>query len=320
MAYTKGLHDLGDGCHAWLQPDGGWGWSNSGLVTGGSASLIVDTLFDLVTTRQMLDGIARLTERVPVTAVVNTHSDGDHCFGNELVAAPGVEIIASEAAAGLITQHAVEELAALPRAGGRVGDYMKAALAAFRFDDITIAPPTRTFTGRLSVDVGGREVTLIEVGPAHTPGDVLVHVPDAKLVYAGDILFIDSTPIVWAGPPQRWVDACNLLLDLPVATIVPGHGPVTGKTGVAQVRDYLDFVIIEATKRYDDGLDVGTAVASIGLGIYAGLAGRGRLAQNVAAVYRALDPQLPQQALLDIFDKIAELEGFPPSPDPAGGR
>lgn len=191
---------------------------------------------------------------------------------------------------------------------------MKAALAAFRFDDITIAPPTRTFTGRLSVDVGGREVTLIEVGPAHTAGDVLVHVPDARLVYAGDILFIDSTPIVWAGPPHRWVDACNLLLDLPVATIVPGHGPVTGKTGVAQVRDYLDFVITEATKRHDDGLDVDAAVASIDLGIYAGLAGRGRLAQNVAAVYRALDPSCRDNPCWTSSTRSQNSRAFLPAP------
>ena len=172
MAYRKGLHDLGDGYHAWLQPDGGWGWSNSGLVIGGTASLIVDTVFDLVTTGQMLDGIARRTERAPVTAVVNTHSDGDHCFGNELVAAPGVEIIASEAAAGLINQHAVEELAALPSAGGRVGDYVKAALAAFRFDDITIAPPTRTFTGttnwKSARSSGNRAATSLPTRPTNT--------------------------------------------------------------------------------------------------------------------------------------------------------
>ena len=68
-------------------------------------------------------------------------------------------------------------------------------LAPFRFDDITVVPPTRTFAGRLSVDVGGREVELIEVGPAHTAGDVLVHVPDARVMLAGDILFIDGTPI-----------------------------------------------------------------------------------------------------------------------------
>ena len=169
----------------------------------------------------MLDGIRPLTDRAPLTTVVNTHSDGYDCFGNELVASPGVEIIASDAAARLITQHAVEEISALPRLGGRAGAYAAAVLAPFRFDDITVVPPTRTFAGPLSVDVGGREVELIEVGPAHTAGDVLVHVPDARVMFAGDILFIDGTPIVWAGPPQRWVDACDLLLDLPLTAIVP---------------------------------------------------------------------------------------------------
>src|ERR1700729_2122388 len=128
MAYSRGLHDLGDGCHAWLQPDGGWGWSNSGLVTGGGASLLVDTLFDLVTTRQMLDGIRSLTDPAPRTTWGNTHSDGHSCFGNELVASPGVEIIASDAAARLITPHAVEEISALPRLAGRAGAYAASVL------------------------------------------------------------------------------------------------------------------------------------------------------------------------------------------------
>ena len=318
MTYTKGLHDLGNGCHAWLQPDGGWGLSNSGLIVGAGSSLMVDTLFDLATTAEMLAAIRSHTERAPLTTVVNTHSDGDHWFGNQLVASPGVEIVASEAAATLMTQHAIDELAALPNAEGRVGQYMTTALAPFRFDDITAVAPTRTFGGRLSVDVGGREVLLIEVGPAHTVGDVLVHVPDANLLYAGDILFIDSTPIVWAGPPQRLIDACDLLLDMPVATIVPGHGPVTDKTGVAQVRDYLTFVVTEATKRYNDGLDAATAAASINLGTFAGMSGRGRLVQNVAAVYHALDPQLPQQPLLSIFDEIAAMESIGTSTATAG--
>jgi cyclase len=320
MTYMKELRELGNGCHAWLQPDGGWGLSNSGLIVGGGASLMVDTLFDLATTAEMLAAIQPHTDVAPLSTVVNTHSDGDHCFGNQLVASPGVQIIASEAAAQLMTQNAVDELAALPSAPGRVGQYMAAALAPFRFDDITMVPPTQTFTGRLSVDVGGREVELIEVGPAHTAGDVLVYVPDAKLLYAGDILFIDSTPIVWAGPPQRWIDACELLLDMPLATIVPGHGPVTDKTGVAQVRDYLAFVIAEATKRFNEGMDAATAVASINLGPFAGMSGHGRLAQNVTAVYRALDPQLPQRPLLSIFDQLVELESAGSATVPAGDR
>ena len=97
---------------------------------------------------------------------------------------------------------------------------------------------------------------------------------------------------------------------MPLTAIVPGHGPVTGKTGVAQVRDYLGFVIAEATKRYEAGLDADAAIASIDLGKYVGMPNRGRLAQNVAAVYHALDPELPLRPLTEMFGKIVGLEGF----------
>ena len=80
MSYRKGLHDLGTGCFAWLQPDGSWGWSNAGLVADGDASLLVDTLFDLRLTREMLDA---MRDAVPAAArigtLVNTHANGDHC-------------------------------------------------------------------------------------------------------------------------------------------------------------------------------------------------------------------------------------------------
>ena len=104
MAYTTGLHDLGDGCYAWLQPDGGWGWSNAGLVVGDGQSLLVDTLFDLRLTAAMLEGMVDVVGSAPITTLVNTHANGDHCYGNQLVS--GAEIIASSAAA--------EEMAEVP--------------------------------------------------------------------------------------------------------------------------------------------------------------------------------------------------------------
>ena len=81
--YTKGLHELGNGCFAYLQPDGGWGWSNAGLVTDAGASLLVDTLFDLALTREMLAAMRRATPAAArIGALVNTHANGDHCYGN----------------------------------------------------------------------------------------------------------------------------------------------------------------------------------------------------------------------------------------------
>jgi cyclase len=310
MDYTKGLHDLGDGCHAWLLPDGSWGWSNSGLITGSGTSLMVDTHFDLALTREMLDGIRPVTDTHPVATLVNTHSDGDHTFGNELLAARDVEIVASEAASVLMTQAAVAELQTAKALPGTGGEFVRHIFGPFEFGDITMTGPTRTFTGELSLDVGGREVRLIQVGPAHTPGDTLVHVPDARLLYAGDILFVGGTPIAWAGPIDRWIAALDRILDMDVATILPGHGPVSGKTEVSAMREYLVFVDKEARKRFADGLDLDDAIASIDLGRYGELAEHGRLAQNVTNVYEQLDPDRDRAPRLTVLTKIAKLEGF----------
>ena len=100
VAYTRGLHELGDGLWCWLQPDGSWGWSNAGLVTAEGGSLLVDTLFDLNNTREMLDAMRRVAERSPIEAAMNTHGNGDHCFGNQLL--PGdAPIYATKAATAL---------------------------------------------------------------------------------------------------------------------------------------------------------------------------------------------------------------------------
>ena len=82
---TTTVTEVGDGCLAYLQGDGGWGWSNAGLVVGDGASLLVDTLFDLRITRRMLDAFADHTRSAPIDTVVNTHANGDHCYGNGLV-------------------------------------------------------------------------------------------------------------------------------------------------------------------------------------------------------------------------------------------
>lgn len=310
VEYRKGLHDLGDGCHAWLMPDGSWGWSNTGLITGGGTSLLIDTLFDLDLTREMLAGIAPVTDRHPLRALVNTRSDGDHVFGNELLAARDVEIVASAAAAALMTQEAVDALLAVQRLPGATGEFARHIFAPFTFEGITATGPTRTFSGELSLDVGGREVRLVQVGPAHTPGDTLVHVPDARLLYAGDILFVGGTPIAWAGPIDRWIAACDRILDMDLVRIVPGHGPVSGKDEVGAMREYLVFVEREARKRFEAGLTVDEAITSIDLGTYGELPEHGRLAQNVLNVYQQLDPAMPRPDRVLVLERIAALEGF----------
>lgn len=305
------LHELGDGCLAYVQRDGGWGWSNAGLVVGDGASLLVDTLFDLQLTAAMLAAMQPHTGGAPIASVVNTHANGDHCYGNQLVA--DAEIIASSAAAREMEEVPPAMLAALTAAPGDVGELFRQYFGEFRFEGIELTLPDRTFDGRLDLDVGGRRVELIEVGPAHTAGDVIAHVPDACVVYTGDIMFIGGTPIVWAGPLSNWIAACDLMLSMDVHTVVPGHGPVTDTSGVSAVRDYLAFVEAEATARHDAGIDAFDAARDIARLIgesasFSRLGEFGRIAVNVETVYRSLDPRHRTPDVIEQFRRMARLE------------
>lgn len=309
--YRRGLHEIGDHLHAYLQPDGSWGWSNAGLIGGDGASLLVDTLFDLQLTQEMLDSMAPAAAAAPISTVVNTHGNGDHCYGNQLVA--DAEIIATTAAAEEMAEVTPQVMAAMNAAEGELGELFRSFFGQFHFDGIQATPPTRTFDGRLDLEVGRRAIELIEVGPAHTRGDALVYVPDANAVFTGDILFINGTPIVWAGPLSNWVAACDLMLGMNLDVIVPGHGPVTDKAGVASVRDYLAFVDQAANERFAAGLDAWEAARDIAAELRLNPEFRawgefGRITVNVDTVYKAIDPNYVAPDVVERFRRMAELE------------
>ena len=306
MSYTLGLHELADGCHAYLQPDGGWGWSNAGLIVGDGASLLVDTLFDLAITQRMLDSMQAATKNAPISTVVNTHANGDHCYGNQLVS--HAEIIASAATALEMSEVPPAMLAALNSAPGEIGDLFRHFFGEFDFNGIESVLPTTTFSGQYDLNVGGRSVHLVEVGPAHTQGDTLVFVPDAKTVYTGDILFIGGTPIVWVGPLDNWIAACDMICAADVDYIVPGHGPLTDKNGVSAIRDYLVYVNSEATERFNGGMDAWDAARDISLNGFADWGEFGRLAVNVDTVYRSLDGSHKSPDVVEQFRRMFALE------------
>ncbi len=260
--YEEGLYDLKKDAYAWMVPNGSWGESNAGLICGAGESLLVDTLWDVPKTKTMLDTMEPFLEGRALKTVVNTHSDGDHFWGNELV--KDLEIITSiksyeemktqKPRSMLLLQKIGRFLSVVPLVGNsRVGHWFQSMSKPYEFDSVTPTLPSCTFEDFLQVEVGGREVHLIEVGPAHTDGDLLVYVPDAKLLYTGDILFIGSTPVMWAGPVSNWVRACDTILDMDVETIVPGHGPITDKEGVKLVRDYWVFLDQQIKDKYDQG-------------------------------------------------------------------
>jgi cyclase len=310
-----GLHPLAHGAYAWLAPHGTWGWSNAGLIVDGEESLLVDTLYDLDLTAEML---RRMRDAEPLAksigTLVNTHANGDHCHGNELLS--GAEIIASTASAHEMGELPPEVMAELMRNTaelGPLGDYFQHCFGQFNFDGIRFTPPTRTFDGTLDLRVGDKTLHLMEVGPAHTRGDVLVHSPVDRVVFTGDILFINSTPVMWQGPVANWIAACLRIEDMDVDLIVPGHGPITDKHGVAKVRHYLQFVRDQARRRYDAGLTAFEAAKDIELAEYSSWADPERIAVNVDTLYREFSGEQAKTDILELMGRMAALAGYAPS-------
>jgi cyclase len=308
-SYIRGLHDLGNSVYAYLQPDGTWGWSNAGIVTDGEASLLIDTLFDLKLTREMLDTMRKsIPAASHIDMLVNTHANGDHCWGNELVT--GAQIIASARTAEEMTTAISPTVVAmlLKRAQelGQLGEFLSHAFGSFDFDNITLTPPTKTFEDELILKVGDKEVHLIEVGPAHTLGDTLVYIPADRVVFTADILFIGGHPIIWAGPTSNWLRACDRILAMDVETIVPGHGPITDKKGVVEVKGYLEYIYQEACKRYDAGISDQEAARDINMDRYATWTDGERLAVNVASIFRELKGDQTRPTIVEMFERMAE--------------
>jgi cyclase len=309
--YTKGLHDLGQGSFAYLQPDGGWGWSNAGLITDGEESLLVDTLFDLNLTRDMLK---TMRDAVPqaenIGTLVNTHANGDHTFGNQLV--EGAAIVASAAGAEEMAELPPQALAEIMRNAGAMGEagaFLKRLFDVFEFDGIDLAAPTETFSGMTTRKVGDKDVELHEVGPAHTKGDTLVYVPGDKTVFTGDILFIEGHPIMWAGPVANWIKACDLMLGWDVETIVPGHGPVTDKAGVEAVRGYLVYIEAEARKRHAAGMSVMEAAQDIAMDDYSSWGDGERIAVNVDTLFKEFNGDTSPPDVVQLFGMMSKLAG-----------
>ncbi|WP_369387122.1 MBL fold metallo-hydrolase [Streptomyces sp. CG1] len=283
---TPGLRPLSASSWAWLHDCTDWGYSNSGLVVSEGQALLVDTQFTLPATEELLAAVESVCLREEIGLLVCTHQNGDHTWGNQLLA--GAEIITSvSGAAGLCHEMGPEQLTMLARSGGpdAAGAYVARHFAHFDFTGITVTAPTRTFQSRETVKVGTVLVELIDLGAGHSAGDVAVHVSDEAVVFAGDALFSGAHMVVWSGSLNGCIRACQVLLDTGAELFVPGHGPLLNRSGVAEIRDRLTRVAEEATRYARRGVPLADAARRIMAGHAGTWAHPERLFTQTAAAY-----------------------------------
>lgn len=315
------LEELAPSVYACLQEEKGLGTSNSGLVNRGGG-LVVDTFWDLPHTRDMIALYGRVWPE-PARRVVNTHRNGDHCWGNQLF--DGAEIIGHRLCAEQFGLESPAMMQALRSAGGSSNPAVAAMaglLAGWDFSGVELRPPTTLVDDRLELDLDGTAVHLLWVGPAHTAGDLLVHLPRERVVFTGDVLFRLCTPIGWEGTQAQWVRALDTIVALDPAVVVPGHGPLCGVEGPLEMKAYLEYVYAEAARFFAGGLPALEAAKRIDPGPYAAWTEPERILFSVERAYRELRGE-PWDAPIDVpgmFQGMYELRQARRGARAAGGH
>jgi cyclase len=268
------ISEVAEGVFAYVQPDGTWFINNTGIIVGPDTALMIDQTSTERRGRMLMDTVAELAGDRPVQALVNTHSHGDHTFGNFLVPA-GTSIIAHERCRTEVIL---------------TGTAVTAFFQGPDWGQLEIRPPMVTFTDRLTLWSGQRPIELLHFGtPAHTTNDIIAHLAEERVVFTGDLVFAGGTPFALQGSVVGWLQVAEQLAEVPADTLVPGHGPVCGPEEIGNVRSYLHFVLDAARRGREAGLDPLRLARELELGPFADLSDPERIVGNLHRAYADLE-------------------------------
>ncbi len=276
-AWETATTELAPGVFAYVQATGGFCVANAGVISGGGETTVIDALFTPNMTQALLDETRRVAPS-PIKRLLNTHHHVDHTLGNALFPRE-TEIVAHERAK-----------AEMQRAGlGVLGIIQRMATHfAGQLDDIEERLPDTTFDGAaLELEAGGRAIRLLHFGTGHTRGDVLVHLPEERVLFLGDVGFFGVTPMSHEGHVGNWIRICDRIInEVDADVLVAGHGPVGTKEDLARFRAYLQLVHDRSRRAFDSGVSVQEATDSIDLGEYAEWGEPERLSININRCYQ----------------------------------
>jgi len=207
--------------------------SNAGFVVTPAGVVVIDALGSPQLARELLDEIARITPQ-PVTHVVLTHYHADHIYGLQEFRKRGARIVAHRGALEYLNSDTAASRLAASRA--ELAPWIDAQTQLVRADE--------WLDGPRELMVGGTKLVLQPVGPAHTPEDLVVHLPAEGVLFAGDMVFRGRVPFVGQADSRQWIAALDMLLALQPRVVVPGHGALstTARADLQLTREYLAFL------------------------------------------------------------------------------
>ena len=290
------LIEVADRVFAYIQPDGTWYINNTGFVVGHESVISVDACSTEKRTRAYRDRIATVTP-APVTTLVNTHHHGDHTYGN-FVFSPATIVAQENCRAEMLAY-------GFP---GNTGVW-----EPVDWGEVTVTPPTLTYTDRVRLWSDDRPVEVSYVGQAaHTSNDSLVWLPEQEVLFCGDLLFNGGTPFLLMGSVRGAIEVLtSVVAPIPARVIVPGHGAPCDHTLIATVVGYLEFVLATARNGIEAGLAPLDLARQTDLGQYDDWLDRERIVGNLHRAYADLGARDGVDLLAALKDMVTFNGGQP---------
>ncbi len=207
--------------------------SNAAFIVTPAGVVVIDALGSPALADRLMAEIRKVTP-LPVTHVIITHYHADHIYGLQAFKAQGARIIAHRAA----LEYLNSDTARLRLEASRQ------ELSPWIDDKTRLVPADEWIDGPRELTVGGVRFMLQPVGPAHTPEDLVVYLPQEKVLFAGDLVFRSRIPYVGQADSGHWIKSLDTLLAFDSNVIVPGHGPLSSEArkDMELTRDYLIYL------------------------------------------------------------------------------
>ncbi len=250
MATTPGteLIELETGIFARLHA----GLTNAGILVGDTSVLVIDSLRVPSFARDLIQDVKHITDK-PIQYVIDTHAHWDHSWGNEEF--PDATIIGHENCYGEMVDVEWNKV---------WRDKIVASTDPWADEarTVNITPPDLTFETSMQLYFGGRKLELRYFGRAHTSGDIIIHLPEEKIAFTGDVVQDQGVPFFGDSYPEDWPATDDGIVGLDVDRFVAGHGPIGNHDGIVEARDFIHVLVPNLQAAIAAGQDVGSATAS----------------------------------------------------------
>jgi cyclase len=244
--------------------------SNAGLIVG-EELMAIDALGPPVHAKAFIATAEKATGK-KFGRLLNTHHHRDHTNGNCFFLP--AEIVSHSYARQAVIDQGIPAHPYADRPQWQEG-----------MNELKLAPPSTTFTDRMTYRVRDLVVEAIYNGPAHTWGDVMVYLPQHRVLFAADIAFFYVTPSGQNGHITKWMEAIDRIMKMDVDVIVPGHGPLGTKKELAETRAYFEMLVPQVEKTFRQGMGVGESAAGLDLGRFANWTNPERNVLNTLRLY-----------------------------------